>query len=303
MCFRSRCHRCGHAAKTFQHWWNILSRFMLAGWVSKSNTFLRKRCLRSLPISGRGTFASSRISSSGALSSLRAMSCPPSREFEECRRSGIPWSNYPGGRGARPHSQDSRADPVGCRSSQRGSRTFGNQEVHPLLPDAKAWHLPRQQGSPLTTQGTHMSEASARVNLPQQPQKNVAFIRTQPEPRIRHLHHLNILPLRIPEKRKRTRRPHRPEEIRLRALHLIGQVEVVHRRQIELATALRLKHVKRQPVCLHFFHRRQIQLRINPARAFHSIRELIHDTRAQLSRIKIRQRGCVFAVHANTQVR
>ncbi len=41
-----------------------------------------------------------------------------------------------------------------------------------------------------------MSEASARVNLPQQPQKNVAFIRTQPEPRIRHLDHLNILPLR-----------------------------------------------------------------------------------------------------------
>ncbi len=28
----------------------------------------------------------------------------PSRELEECRRSAIPWSNYHGGRGARPHS-------------------------------------------------------------------------------------------------------------------------------------------------------------------------------------------------------
>jgi len=54
------------AAKTFQRWWNILSRFMPAGWVSKSNKFLLKRCLHSPPISGRGTFASSRISSSGA---------------------------------------------------------------------------------------------------------------------------------------------------------------------------------------------------------------------------------------------
>src|SRR5713226_7403489 len=148
-----------------------------------------------------------------------------------------------------------------------------------------------------------LGPASGRVNLPQQPQENVAFIRPQPDPRIHHLDDLNILPLRIPEKRKRTRRPHRPEEIRLRALRLVGQVEVVHRRQIELHTALRFKHVKCQPVRLHFFHRRQIKLRINAARALHSIRELINDTRTQLSRIKIRQRGCVFAVHANTQVR
>jgi formate hydrogenlyase transcriptional activator len=69
-------------------------------------------------------------------------------EFEVCRRSGIPGGNYPGGRGARPHSQDSRADPVGCRRSQRGGRTFGNQEVHALLPDAKAWHLTYQARSP-----------------------------------------------------------------------------------------------------------------------------------------------------------
>src|SRR6267142_3079497 len=145
--------------------------------------------------------------------------------------------------------------------------------------------------------------ASGRVNLPQQPQDNVAFIRTQPEPRIRHLDHLKILPLRIPEKRKRTRRPHRPEEIRLRALRLIGQVEVVHRRQIEQHAALCLKHVKRQPVGLHFFHRRQIKLRINSARALHAIRELKLDTRTQLSRIKIRQRGCVLAIHTNAQLR
>src|SRR5713101_4393082 len=145
--------------------------------------------------------------------------------------------------------------------------------------------------------------ASGRVDLPQQPQEHLAFIRTKPEPRIRHLDHLNILPLRIQEKRKRTRRPHRPEEIRLRALRLVGQVEVVHRHQIELPTALRLKHVKRQPVRLHFFHRRQIKLRINPARALHSIRELKHYTRAELPQIKIRQRGCVFAVRADTYVR
>jgi len=73
---------------------------------------------------------------------------PPSRELEECARSGIPWGNYPGGRGARPHSQDSRADPVGCRRPQWGGRTSGNQEVYALLPHAKAWHLTFQQGCP-----------------------------------------------------------------------------------------------------------------------------------------------------------
>ncbi len=64
-----------------------------------------------------------------------------SRDLEDCSRSGIPWGNYPGGRRARPHSQDSRTDPLGCRWPQRGGRTFGNQEVYSLLPDAKAWHL------------------------------------------------------------------------------------------------------------------------------------------------------------------
>jgi len=44
----------------------------------------------------------------------------------------------------------------------------------------------------------------------------------------------NILPLRVSKKRKRTWRAYRPEEIRLRALHFVGQVEVVHRRQIKL---------------------------------------------------------------------
>src|SRR5258708_35250816 len=50
---------------------------MPAGWVRKSNTFLRKRCLLSSHINGRATFASSKISSSGALSSLRAACCTP----------------------------------------------------------------------------------------------------------------------------------------------------------------------------------------------------------------------------------
>jgi len=39
MCFRSCCHRCGRAAQTFRCWWHILSRFLAAGCVSKSNTF------------------------------------------------------------------------------------------------------------------------------------------------------------------------------------------------------------------------------------------------------------------------
>jgi len=53
MCFRSCCHRCGRAAQTFRCWWHILSRFLAAGCVSKSNTFLRKRCLRSARTSGQ----------------------------------------------------------------------------------------------------------------------------------------------------------------------------------------------------------------------------------------------------------
>jgi hypothetical protein len=53
------------------------------------------------------------------------------------------------------------------------------------------------------------SAASGRVDLPQQPQKSVAFIRAQPNPRIRHLDHLDIFPLRIQGKRKRTRRAYR----------------------------------------------------------------------------------------------
>jgi len=60
-----------------------------------------------------------------------------SRELEDCHRNGIPWGGYPAGRGARPHSQDSRADQVGCRRSQRGGCTFGNQEVYALLPMQK----------------------------------------------------------------------------------------------------------------------------------------------------------------------
>src|SRR5260221_12253216 len=71
----------------------------------------------------------------------------PSRALEERRRSGITWTNYHGGRGARSHSQDSRANSVGCLRPQRCSRKFGNQEVHTLLPDAKAWHLTYHQGS------------------------------------------------------------------------------------------------------------------------------------------------------------
>jgi len=124
--------------------------------------------------------------------------------------------------------------------------------------------------------------ASEQVDLSQQPQGNVAFIRTQPDPGIRHLDHLSALFLRIPEKRKWTPRPHRPEEIRLCAQHLVGQVKVVHRRQIELHTALRLKRAKRQPIRLHSFHGRQIELRRNPAGALHSIRELKRDSGAQL---------------------
>jgi len=51
---------------------------------------------------------------------------------------------------------------------------------------------------------------------------------------------------------ERTRRSNRPEEIRLRALHLVRQVEVVDRRQIELHTPLRLKHVKVSPLASTF---------------------------------------------------
>src|SRR5258708_379147 len=73
---------------------------------------------------------------------------PPPREFEECRRSGISWRNYLGGRGARPHSQDSRADRLGRSRSQWGGRAFGNEKANPLLPDAKAWYLTIQARSP-----------------------------------------------------------------------------------------------------------------------------------------------------------
>ncbi len=66
MCFQSLCHCCGRAAKTFRPWWRILSSFIAAGWAIKSNAFLRKRCLHSARISGRETFASSKISSNGA---------------------------------------------------------------------------------------------------------------------------------------------------------------------------------------------------------------------------------------------
>jgi hypothetical protein len=51
--------------------------------------------------------------------------------------------------------------------------------------------------------------ASGRVDLPQQPQENVAFIRAQSDPRIGHLDHLNIFPLWVQEKRKWTRSTYR----------------------------------------------------------------------------------------------
>ena len=56
----------GSAARIFQRWSNISSRFMFAGWVNKSRIFLRRPCLRWLPTSGPGTFESSRILSSVA---------------------------------------------------------------------------------------------------------------------------------------------------------------------------------------------------------------------------------------------
>ena len=62
----------------------------------------------------------------------------PLASFEKCRRSGITWGNYHGGRGARSHSQDSRADPVGCLRPKRGGRTFGNQEVHACTFECKS---------------------------------------------------------------------------------------------------------------------------------------------------------------------
>src|SRR5882762_7109117 len=99
-----------------------------------------------------------------------------------------------------------------------------------LLPSPSSVSARRQ---PLLTR-VPASIASRRVDLPQQPHENVAFVRTQPNPGIRHLDHRNILPLRVAKKRKRTPRAYSPEEIHLRTLHLVGQVEVVHRRQIEL---------------------------------------------------------------------
>src|SRR5260221_9735652 len=124
--------------------------------------------------------------------------------------------------------------------------------------------------------------ASGRADLPQQSHEYVTSIRPHPNSGIRHLDHRNIFPLRVPKKRKRARRAYSPEEIRLRALHFVGQVEVVHRRLIERDTALRLKHVKREPVRLHFFHRRQIKLRINSSCAPHSIRDLKQHAGAHL---------------------
>src|SRR5690242_9945001 len=69
----------------------------------------------------------------------------PSCELAKCPRSGIPGTGNDGGRGARTHSQDSRADALGCLRPQRSGCTFGNQEVHALLPHAKARHLTYQQ--------------------------------------------------------------------------------------------------------------------------------------------------------------
>src|ERR1700741_3024631 len=79
---------------------------------------------------------------------FRQRPAPPSGEFEECPRSGIPWSDYPGGCGARPHSQDSRANPVGCCRSQWSRGPLGNEEIYALLPYAKTWNLTFQPGSP-----------------------------------------------------------------------------------------------------------------------------------------------------------
>ena len=74
--------------------------------------------------------------------------CPPLASLQCSGGNGIAGGRYSGGRGTRPHSQDSRADQVGCRRPKRGRCAFGNQEVYALLPHAKAWHLTHQQGIP-----------------------------------------------------------------------------------------------------------------------------------------------------------
>jgi len=121
---------------------------MPAGWTSESSTFLLKRCLPSSRISGRGTFASSRISSSGALSSLQARPAPPSLEFEEHPRSGTPWSNYPGGRGARPHSQTLEQTRWVVAGPNGAAARLGMKRSTLYFRMQKAWHLTHQAGSP-----------------------------------------------------------------------------------------------------------------------------------------------------------
>jgi len=75
--FPIRCHRCEHAVKTFRRWWNILSRFMPAGWASQIEHIPPETMFASSRISGRGTFASSRISSSGAYPHFGHVLHPP----------------------------------------------------------------------------------------------------------------------------------------------------------------------------------------------------------------------------------
>jgi formate hydrogenlyase transcriptional activator len=71
----------------------------------------------------------------------------PPHELGKCSHGGIDGGNYPGRGGAQPHYQDSGTNPMGSIRPQRGGRTFGNQEVHPVLSNAKAWHFPGQQES------------------------------------------------------------------------------------------------------------------------------------------------------------
>src|SRR5205085_12558888 len=52
-----------------------------------------------------------------------------------------------GGRGAEPHSQDSGADAMGGCGSEWSGGAFRNEEVHTVLPDAKAGHLTRESGA------------------------------------------------------------------------------------------------------------------------------------------------------------
>jgi len=64
----------------------------------------------------------------------------PLASLKTATENGILGGGYLRDAEARPHSQDSRADQVGCRRPT-GRCTFGNQEVYALLPDAKAWDL------------------------------------------------------------------------------------------------------------------------------------------------------------------